>query len=54
MTAYSQLEEKFRTLATLEDAAGAMRGPARSFTPSSTDAVRQERLTRWRKALAAA
>ncbi|OBX18887.1 glycerol kinase [Erythrobacter sp. QSSC1-22B] len=40
--------------ATLEEAAKAMRGPAQSFAPSSTEAVRQERLARWRKALTAA
>ena len=38
----------------LEEAASAMRGETRHFAPQMTDAVRQERLARWKKALAAA
>ncbi|WP_374408891.1 glycerol kinase GlpK [Pelagerythrobacter sp.] len=39
--------------ASLEDAAGAMRGKVRRFEPAMAGAVREERLVRWRKALAA-
>ncbi|WP_428027280.1 glycerol kinase GlpK [Altererythrobacter sp.] len=38
----------------LETAAAAMRGELSQFTPEMNDAVRQERLARWREALAAA
>ena len=38
----------------LEEAASAMRGETRHFAPQMTDAVRQERLARWKKALAVA
>ncbi|HEU4820763.1 MAG TPA: glycerol kinase [Qipengyuania sp.] len=37
----------------LSAAAQAMRGPTRSFAPATEPAVRDERLTRWRRALAA-
>lgn len=37
----------------LEDAAKAMRGKARTFDPDIDDGVRDERLDRWKKALAA-
>ncbi len=40
--------------ASLEEAAGAMRGGITRFEPSMKDAVRDERLARWRKAVAAA
>ncbi len=40
--------------AELENAAGNMRGKARRFEPAMEDAVRHERLARWRKALSAA
>ena len=40
--------------ACLDDAAAAMRGPAGGFVPAMDDAVRHERLERWRKALSAA
>ncbi|MBD3730675.1 MAG: glycerol kinase [Sphingomonadales bacterium] len=40
--------------ASLGEAAKAMRGRVRRFTPAMADDVRQERLARWRKALAAA
>ena len=39
---------------TLADAAEAMRGKARCFTPRIDEGAREERLARWRKALAAA
>ena len=39
--------------ASLEDAAQAMRGPVRQFTPALEPSVREERLTRWSRALAA-
>ena len=39
--------------ASLEEAAGAMRGGARRFEPDMADDVRQERLARWRRAMAA-
>ena len=39
--------------ATLEDAAGAMRGSGREFSPAMEADVREERLARWRRALAA-
>ena len=39
--------------ATLDDAAPAMRGAARCFSPQIDEAARAERLVRWRKALAA-
>jgi glycerol kinase len=38
----------------LESAAQAMRGDLTAFNPAMDDDVRQERLTRWRAALAAA
>jgi glycerol kinase len=38
--------------ASLEDAAAAMRSPSRRFEPAMPEDVRQERLTRWAKALA--
>lgn len=38
---------------TLEAAAAAMRGPGRGFGPAMEDTVRDERLIRWRRALAA-
>jgi glycerol kinase len=38
----------------LEEASAAMRGSVRRFEPAMSDAVRQERLNRWRKALTAA
>jgi len=38
----------------LAGAARAMRGPLTRFEPAMTEAVREERLARWRKALAAA
>ena len=37
----------------LEDASAAMRGPVREFSPSMADSVRDERLARWSRALAA-
>ena len=40
--------------ATLEDAADAMRGPVRRFTPALDATIRDERLARWHRALAAA
>lgn len=40
--------------ASLEAAAAAMRGSIKTFEPSMKDDVREERLARWRKALAAA
>lgn len=39
--------------ASLEEAAGAMRGKVRRFEPAMAEGVREERLARWRKALAA-
>jgi glycerol kinase len=39
--------------ASLEDAVKAMRGKARAFAPAMTEDVREERLGRWKKALAA-
>jgi glycerol kinase len=38
----------------LDEAAQAMRGPSRRFEPAMDDSVRQERLARWTRALAAA
>jgi glycerol kinase len=38
----------------LEDASAKMRGAVKRFEPDMTDDVREERLTRWRKALTAA
>ena len=37
----------------LEEASAAMRGPVRQFTPAMDDAVRDERLARWSRALEA-
>jgi glycerol kinase len=39
--------------ASLEEALAAMRGPVRTFTPAMDAAIRQERLARWERALAA-
>lgn len=37
----------------LEEAAGAMRGEARTFAPTMDASVREDRLANWQKALAA-
>jgi len=39
--------------ASLEQASAAMRGPVRHFTPALPASVREERLARWSRALAA-
>ena len=44
MTAYSQLEEKFRTLATLEDAAGILHWDAATMMPPGSAEGRHEQL----------
>ncbi|MDG2034248.1 MAG: carboxypeptidase M32, partial [Rhodospirillales bacterium] len=44
MTAYSQLEEKFRTLATLEDAAGILHWDAATMMPPGSAEDRHEQL----------
>ena len=44
MTAYSQLEEKFRTLATLEDAAGMLHWDAATMMPPGSAGDRHEQL----------
>jgi len=45
MTAYQQLEEKFRTLATLDDAAGILHWDAATMMPTASAEDRSEQLT---------